>query len=168
MKDRAFTICALLTCVAISPSCASQTVKATEAATCKSASVDASILADSGHHVLTFTVNNPAERPMELSKFYFEANMLRLRAAKASDGKELSRVIPLLSPGVKNVVINPRSTFSQRIDLDAAFPDLSTALATTDVIISWELQLKPNGACFSQKLATSMTLRKSGQEASKP
>lgn len=125
---------------------------------CQSVSVSTSIRESAGRIKLVFTVKNTTSKLFEMHKFYLGENLLRFRAV-ASTGKELIPVIPFIGPGAKGVSIQPGGQFSNEIDLEQTFPELKSTLAASDVVISWELKLKPKNSCYSETIATAMTLK---------
>lgn len=159
MKNGVYTHCLVLL-VALGFPCDSRSAHVEGGFVCESVAIQTSIRDVSGRRSILFTVSNPTAKSVELTKFYFGGNMLRLRAATNPGGKELAKVVPLISPGVKNIVIEPGGKVFQEVDLDSVFPDLGKALVTEDVVISWELQVKPKSSCFSNVVETSMTLEK--------
>jgi hypothetical protein len=134
-------------------------VRAETSDVCTSLAVHASIQRGAGH-TLVISVENPTSKPVEMEEFYFGASLLRLNAIERSGGRALKEVIPLLSPGVATVKIEPGAKAVREIQLDVVFPDLRATLKRSDVDIAWEFTVKPNEGCFSGQVATTMRLRK--------
>lgn len=142
-------------------SCVGNLAKANTAEVCSPPSVTARLTKIATEYGLRFEVENRSSAIISIERFYFGENMLHLKAVRSSDSVDLKQVVPLLSPGVNNVVLSPGETFVQEVNLNASFPDLQQSLSSSDVIISSELTIQGAESCFSQIIKTSMTLRKS-------
>jgi hypothetical protein len=126
---------------------------------CASPAVTTKLVKSELGYELIFTVENNTKSVVSLEKFYFGENMLHLRAVSA--GRiELKQVVPLLSPGVANIVLAPGENFVHEVNLETSFPDLQQALRTSDVLVSWELVMRGENSCYVQSVNTSMTIGK--------
>lgn len=117
-----------------------------------------SIVEDDRGHTLRITVQNPTQQTVETEEFYFWSNGVSFRAVTKTDGRQLRTVIPFLDPGVNRLLIKPNETVVRELPLKDVFPDLKTILRSSDVDVSWTLNLKPNKGCFSEKATTTVTL----------
>lgn len=127
---------------------------------CASPTVSTKVVKDNGGYELVFSLENNTKAVVSMEAFYFGENMLRLRAT-AADNVELRQVIPLISPGVANVVLAPGKTYVHKVNLDASFPELQQAVKNGDVHISWELTIRGENSCYMQKVDASMNIGRS-------
>lgn len=130
------------------------------AATCVTPKTMASVWPSGRGYELVLTVENPSAAPLELVDFYLGENMLDLRAVPAGESKELALIVPLLSPGPRPLIVAPFARVERTYQLAVNFPELERTLENKDVLVSWQLTLKGEKMCFSQKLATSVWLPK--------
>ncbi|MBB3228198.1 hypothetical protein FHW69_002833 [Luteibacter sp. Sphag1AF] len=134
--------------------------QAEENRVCASVPLLAVMLDDGSDQTLTLTVKNPGSKAVELEAFYLGENMLHLSAVEKTSGRVLKVLIPLLSPGVEPLRIPPKGEVARKVRLNVLFPELSETLKRTAVDISWKVTLKPIDGCFSQEVATTMTLQR--------
>jgi len=133
---------------------------ATEKLICASPTIYTELIRANGKYNLAFTLKNQTSTNIILEPFYFGENMLQLRATESDGDTALKQAVPLLSPGVGKIVIAPGKTFVRKVDLDGFFPDLQAAITNGDVHVSWELSLKNEESCSSQKINATMTIPK--------
>jgi hypothetical protein len=95
---------------------------------------------------------------VEIEEFYFFSNMMRFHAVAKADGRQLRILLPLLSPGVKPMLIRPNETVVREVPLEGMIPELTEVLRESNVDVSWRLSLNPNKACFSEEITTTVTL----------
>ena len=136
-------------------------VVAKEATVCEAPAVSSKLVSDGPFHALVLTVSNQSAKELSLEQFYFGENMLGLHAIKTEGNVELKQAIPLLSPGVAPVTIAPGKTFVRTVRLENSFADLSNALTTSDVLVSWALTVGDERTCFVQKLSGTFKIPKS-------
>jgi len=135
-------------------------VAANETAICEAPAASAKLVLDGTLHALILTISNSGAKELSLEKFYFGENMLGLRAVKSEGNLELKQAIPLLGPGVEPVTIPPGKSFVHKVNLENSFADLSDALTTSDVLVSWALTMDDKSACFVQKLSGTFNIPK--------
>jgi hypothetical protein len=86
-------------------------------------------------------------------------NTLRLQAVEAGTGNPLVVPVALPAPNVDNLVLKPGESFKQSFLLEGLILDLKSALAHTDVRVSWILDLQPEQGCVTLSARGSALLR---------
>jgi hypothetical protein len=132
-----------------------------ETALCGTPSSSSAIVKDQRGYVLRLTVMNNGRRTVLLEPYYFEVNMLSLHAVVRDGHRELTPSIPIVSPGVQPLRLLPGKRTVRDISLATVFPELSSALRSSKVDVSWTLKLAPPDDCFSSSSTTTITIKRS-------
>lgn len=127
---------------------------------CSTASVKSTLLNNSESVYLQLQLKNDSKIPMKFEEFLLYENMIDIRAKNVSDGTDLPRNVPLLSPGNSIINLEPTESVKRGFNLEVSFSTLMSELKKSDIEIYWSFELRHDENCFQTSYSNKALIKK--------
>jgi hypothetical protein len=116
---------------------------------------------ESGRDVsLVLTLENRGGSAIDIPEYSLGSNMLHMRAKVVQGGRQMTPVLPLISPGIHPIRMAAGGKVTRKVSLVDVFPELPEVLRTSDVEVSWTLDINPDENCFTKSETVTVRIPK--------